>query len=92
MSDSEFQGFSLRRPPWSGDSVRPWVRVGAWFFLVCAVLAFVGGIVYTYLDGGIPRQYWLAACLFVVGELYFAAIVAHVAIRGRAPTNWIPWT
>ena len=92
MTDSEFQSFSFRRPPWSGDSVRPWVRAAAWFFLVCAVLAFVGAIVFTYLDGGISRKYWLAASLFAVGELYFVAVVAHVAIHGRAPENWIPWT
>ena len=87
----EFENYTLRRPPWSGNSVRSWVRVGAWFFLICAVLAFVGAIVVTYMDGGIPRQYWLAAILFAIAELYFTLLVAYVAIHGKAPTTWIPW-
>jgi hypothetical protein len=48
-------------------------------------------MVFTYLDGGIPRRYWLVAAIVAIGELYFTAVVAHVAIRGVAPKSWIPW-
>ena len=92
MNDNGFESYSLRRPPWSGNSVRPSVRVAAWFFLFCVAVVFAGAAVLLYIEGGIPREYWLLAFAITVAELYFAAVVAHVAVRGVAPTNWIPWT
>jgi hypothetical protein len=91
MKDESYKTVTLKRPPWSGDQVRPWVRAMAWFFLICAAFAFVAATVFIVLDGGIPRQYWLTGSVFAIGELYFMAIVAHVAIRGRASKTWVPW-
>ena len=63
----------------------------AWVFLFFALVAVVGGVVFIMLDGGIPAKYLPVFLVALVGELYFAAVVFHVATKGVAPTSWIPW-
>ena len=76
--------FSLQRPPWSGNTVRPWVRAMAWFFLMCAVFALVSSVVRLVSEGGLPLQDWLAVAGVILAELYLSIIFAHVAVRGAA--------
>ncbi len=91
MDQNSHKAYSLQRPPWSGNAVRPWVRVLAGFFLACAALAFIGSVFMLVSEGGIPRQQWLAAAGIIAAELYLTIVFAHVALRGIAPKTWVPW-
>ena len=91
MDSTSQKAFSLQRPPWSGNAVRPWVRAMAWFFLACAVLAFVASAATLVSEGGLPRQQWLAVAGAIIAELYLSIVFAHVALRGMAPKTWVPW-
>jgi hypothetical protein len=79
------------KPPWSGQPVRLWVRILAWIFVILALLAGIGAAVFITLEGGVPREDLPSLGLFLVGELYFVCLLAHVGIKGVAPTSWLPW-
>ena len=87
----EFSHNLIEKPPWSGQSVRPWVRFLAWVFLFLALLAGVAGVFLITRDGGISTEYMPAIFLFLFGELYFFVLLLHVGIEGVAPLSWLPW-
>ena len=78
------------KPPWSGQSVRPWVRFLAWIFLILALLAGVAAAFLIIRDGKITAEQ-LPVIFFLIGEMYFFALLLHVVIKGVAPTTWLPW-
>jgi hypothetical protein len=86
-----FSDSLIEKPPWSGQSVRPWVRFLAWLFLFLALLAGVSSAILIARDGGIATKYLPAIILFLIGELYFFALLLHVAIKSVAPSSWLPW-
>ena len=79
------------KPPWSGQPVRPWVRVLAWIFVILALLGGIGAAIFVTLEGGVPIEELPLLALFLAGELYFICLLAHVGIKGVAPTSWLPW-
>jgi hypothetical protein len=81
----------LDKPPWSGQSVRLWARCLAWLFLLFALLAGVLGATMIARDGGVRTDQLPMVLLFLAGELYFVVLLFHVAIRGVAPSSWLPW-
>lgn len=87
----EFNHNFMDKPPWSGQSVRPLVRFLAWIFLFCALLAGVAGVYLITQESGVEAEHLPAILLFVIGELYFGAILLHVGIKGVAPASWLPW-
>ena len=78
-------------PPWSGQPVRQWIRACAWVWVVIVALIMPLAVYLTWQDGGISKQYWLAATCFIFGEIYFTLLLLHVALKGVAPTTWAPW-
>ena len=87
----EFSHNFMERPPWSGQSVRPWARFLAWVFVFLALIAGVIGAVFITLEGGIPAAYLPVILLGLIGELYFVAVLFHVGTKGVAPSSWLPW-
>ncbi|MDX1401348.1 MAG: hypothetical protein R3245_05460 [Kiloniellales bacterium] len=81
----------IAKPPWAGQSVRPWVRVLAWTFVLLAVLSGVGAALLTRREGGVPFENLPLFLLFVIGEIYFVVLLGHVGIKGVAPSSWLPW-
>jgi hypothetical protein len=91
MHMGEFGHNLIEKPPWAGQSVHPWVKFLAWVFLFLALLAGVAGAIVIARDGGIELVQLPAIFLFLIGELYFFVLLLHVAIKGVAPTSWLPW-
>lgn len=81
----------MEKPPWSGQIVRPWVRWLAWVFVFMAFVAGVFGVFIIVSDGGIPAGTLPTILAWVIGEIYFVALLVHVGIKGVAPSTWWPW-
>ncbi len=81
----------IAKPPWSGQSVRPWIRFLAWIFVVIALLGAVGAAVFITLEGGVAREELLVLGLALVGELYFVSVLSYIGVKGVAPSSWLPW-
>ena len=78
-------------PPWSNQCVSMPVRAGAWFFLLCGVFALAAATLLLLADG-VPRDdVWFAAMAYPA-ILYFLWLFGHVALWGKAPVGWLPFT
>ncbi|WP_162926306.1 hypothetical protein [Teredinibacter purpureus] len=80
----------LTRPPWSGQSVKKWIRVLAWVWVVLLVL-FTPLAFWLAIQDGIVKENIPGVLAAIAGELYMTVLFAHVAFRGRAPVGWFPW-
>ena len=87
----EFERNFLKIPPWSGQSVRPWVRFLAWIFLLCVLFAGVIGAYFIIQEGEIRVRQLPLLFFGLIGEVYFSALLLHVGIKGAAPSTWLPW-
>jgi hypothetical protein len=83
----------LFQAPWANQQVKPSVRFFAWIFVACAMFALGGMFYFTIKEGVGDVGYYLAAEIFVgiVGIAYMAGIFLHVAVKGKAPSGWLPW-
>ena len=82
---------SLKIPPWSGQSVRSWVRFLAWIFMLFALIAGVIGTYFIIQDGAVAANHLPLLFFGLIGEVYFFALLLHVGIKGVAPSTWLPW-
>ena len=80
----------LLQAPWSNQKVAPFVRVLAWVFIACAAFAF-GLLVYFSLREGLPARVSLQAIAILFLSAYLTAVFLFVAVKGRAPSGWLPW-
>lgn len=77
--------------PWSGERVKPFIRVLAWIFVSCAVIAFAGSL-YALYEEGPPSFDQMGGGVFgAIAALYLLLVFLKVAITGHAPRGWIPW-
>ena len=81
---------NLLKAPWSNQKVGIFIRILAWIYIVCGIFTVSAGI-YFSIKEGIPKQH----ILFIVGMfilvIYSLLLFGYVAIKGRAPTGWLPW-
>ncbi len=90
MNMDSSEKYDYKRPPWSGQSVKKWIRVLAWIWVI--LLALLGPVlIWLLVIDGIPKEDIMSVAGIVAGELYMTLLFAHVAFRGRAPKGWIPW-
>lgn len=79
------------KAPWSGERVNPFIRVLAWVFSFCAVVALGGGIFAIFTEG-FPRIDQVSSHLFgMICGIYLFPVFLRVAFTGHAPSSWIPW-
>jgi hypothetical protein len=77
--------------PWTGERVRPFIRVLAWVFVLCAIVAFAG-LLYALYKEGPPSSGRTGGSIFgTVAACYLLLVFLKVAITGRAPKGWMPW-
>lgn len=77
--------------PWSGERVRPFIRVLAWVFVLCAIVAFAGLLHALYKEGP-PSFDQIGGSVFgAVAAFYLLLVFLKVAITGHAPKGWMPW-
>ena len=90
--------------PWKNQPVRPFVRILAWVFVIITLLTYLAIIVLiandvikgntllsdlSFVNSGFLG--FFKAIFFLVGPIYFCVLFGHVAIKGRAPSTWLPW-
>ena len=80
----------LLKAPWANQPVGPFIRVLAWVFVACGFFAY-GGLTYFTVKEGVPTSLPLEFLGLLVGTLYMLAIFLFVAIKGKAPSGWVPW-
>lgn len=90
MSDLYRRGNNCTRPPWSGQSVRPWIRALAWVWLVILVVL-TPVTLWLNIKGGFSAKEFLAATPTVLLSGYLSALFGYAAITGYAPVGWLPW-
>lgn len=78
------------KAPWSGDKVSTFIRILAWFFVLCATFAIGGSIYFSYKDG-LPKIEDFRGLFGAVSGVYLYFVFLKVALSGKAPLGWIPW-
>jgi hypothetical protein len=90
MKTDEPYKVDFKRPPWSGQVVKMWIRVLAWIWVIIVVM--IAPFVFWF---GFKEGISIEDIPFVLGvaavEIYMTMLFAHVAFRGRAPIRWFPW-
>ena len=80
----------LLRAPWASQRVGPFVRVLAWLVALTGLFA-VGAVISFMATEGVPIDLSLEACAMALGALYIVLLMLFVALKGRAPSGWLPW-
>ena len=76
-------------PPWSNQPVSAVVRVGAWFFVLCGVVALAATVFLSMVQGVRDDEMWLALVM-IPAIIYSVWLVGYTAWHGRAPAGWLP--
>lgn len=79
----------LLKAPWSNQRVSMVVRIGAWFFVLCGIVALVSATYLSAIKGVRYEDLWVVLVMYP-GILYFLWLFGHVALRGQAPPGWLP--
>ena len=80
----------LLAAPWANQTVGSVARFLAWVFVLCGLFALSAGVYFTVIEGfptGMPIQF----LGLMAGSIYILAIFLFVAIKGKAPSGWLPW-
>ena len=80
----------LVRAPWANQTVGPFVRFLAWVYVICGVVVVSAGIYFSVVED-VPARLPTEAIGLVFASAYIFAIFLFVALRGRAPSGWLPW-
>jgi hypothetical protein len=76
--------------PWAGQHVGPFVRVLAWLVSFAGLFA-AGALIYFTALEGVGTDLSLGVCAMALGALYVVLLMLYVALKGRAPSGWLPW-
>ena len=82
---------SLLQPPWSGQPANRFCRILAYVFVFFAVVALFF-LTYFGLQQGVAVSDLPLVIGATIGISYLAAVFFRVAIAGKAPTTWVPWS
>lgn len=80
----------LLNAPWAKQSVGPFARFLAWVFVICGLFAFSAGAYFTVIEG-FPTDMPLEFLGLLVGGFYLLTVFLFVALKGKAPSGWLPW-
>jgi len=82
---------NLQTPPWSAQVVGPWVRALAWVFVAAAVVAGIGAVFVLEPKLNVSVNEFPIFLLRIISSIYIFSVFLHVAIKGKAPSSWLPW-
>lgn len=77
--------------PWSNQKVNRPVQFLAWVLTICGLFA-VFSIILFSLKEGIAKDNILFYPGLAAALIYYLLIFSYVAIKGKAPPGWLPWT
>jgi hypothetical protein len=77
-------------PPWSSQKAGIFIRFLAWVYIVCGVIALSAYIYFSIVEG-ITKEYLLLFVGMLMLIIYSMLLFGHVAIKGKAPSGWLPW-
>ena len=77
-------------PAWSNQAVSPFMRFLALAFVACALLALIGAGVNFANTGHLPDMESRSPFDFLM-YAYLLVLFTYVAVKGKAPSTWIPW-
>lgn len=80
----------LLAAPWANQTVGSVARFLAWVFVLCGLFALSAGVYFTVTEG-FPTEMSLQFFGVMASTLYVLAIFLFVAIKGKAPSGWLPW-
>jgi phosphate/sulfate permease len=80
----------LLTAPWANQTVGSVARFLALVFVLCGLFALSAGVYFTVTEG-FPTDMPLQFFGVMASSLYILAIFLFVAIKGRAPSGWLPW-
>lgn len=80
----------LLAAPWANQTVGSAARFLAWVFVLCGLFALSAGVYFTVTEG-FPTEMPLQFVGIMASSLYILAIFLFVAIKGKAPSGWLPW-
>ena len=78
------------KAPWSNQRVGSFIRLLAWVYILCGVIAISSAIFFTIKEG-VPKENTLFIAVMLALVIYSILLFGHVAIKGRAPAGWLPW-
>jgi hypothetical membrane protein len=76
--------------PWANQKVGSVSSYLAWLFVLCGIFAFSVGVYFTVTEDlrvEMPLHFFAV----MAGSVYILAIFLFVAIKGKAPSGWLPW-
>ncbi|MGB5297173.1 MAG: hypothetical protein WBN48_00420 [Thiogranum sp.] len=79
----------LGTAPWSNQNVNKPVQFLAWVLTISGIFAVGSNILFSFKEGIAigPILFYLG---IAVALIYYLFIFSHVAIRGKAPSGWLP--
>ena len=80
----------LFKAPWSNQTVSKPIQFLAWFFTSCGLVA-VAAIIYYSFKKGILKDNLFIYFGILIGLIYYLFLIGHVALKGKAPSGWLPW-
>jgi len=81
---------NLSQAPWADQKVGSFIRLLAWIFIVCGIISLLIIVYFSFVEG-VSKEYIATFLLPVIGISYFSLLFGHVAIKGKAPSGWLPW-
>jgi len=82
--------YLMRSAPWSNQKVGFFFRLLAYIFVMCGVFS-IFAIIYWCITNKVPAHLLPLAAIMLLCIAYDTCLFAFSALKGRAPSGWLPW-